>query len=426
MFAGQSTTVTFDGLTPIAWATSALSTNLVYGPAGADHQTTTPATDVTGEGAVPGCGNGGTTPGCPANTTNPKAGDAGAAVVSWLYLDRQGTVRATADSTGITTSAAAYTDYGVLEPAAGTLYAGAGTEAAPGQEDRGTTPPLPVTTTVSPVGYTGEQINPAAGLNHYHARDYQPATTRWLQADPWAGDITMPATLGKYTYVVGNPTTLVDLLGYNPVAVIIGAIAAVAGRIAFAVVQAAAIATALVVVGVGIYHGVQWLARSWRDSQTKDNSKPNPSAGGGGLHGGGGGRIPPYRGWGPPHYGDDDNDGGDNNQEGPNSESERYDSTVDGEPVLDEARQIAEHAELSAQRGDGTHYVQGVTPQNIVNYVDAVLKGRVPGIETRYLTNGRVGYWDPSKGAVVIEDPVNGGTVFTPEGGYEWFQHVLK
>lgn len=188
----------------------------MYGPAGADHQTTTRATDAAGEGAGPGCGNGGTTPGCPANSADAGSGDAGAAVLSWLYLDRQGTVRATADSTGVTTSAAAYTDYGVLEPAAGTLYAGAGTEAAPGQEDRGTTPPLPVTTTVSPVGYTGEQLNPAAGLNHYHARDYQPATTRWLQPDPWAGNTTMPATLGKYTYVIGNPITLVDFLGEKP------------------------------------------------------------------------------------------------------------------------------------------------------------------------------------------------------------------
>ena len=38
---------------------------------------------------------------------------------------------------------------------------------------------------------------------------------------------------------------------------------------------------------------------------------------------------------------------------------------------------------------------------------------------------GRVGYWDPDKGAVVIEDG-DGGTVFTPKGGYNWFKNVLK
>jgi hypothetical protein len=54
-----------------------------------------------------------------------------------------------------------------------------------------------------------------------------------------------------------------------------------------------------------------------------------------------------------------------------------------------------------------------------------VIEGAVPNVETRYLRNGRVGYWDPDKGAVVIEDG-DGGTVFTPRGGKNWFDNVLK
>jgi RHS repeat-associated protein len=135
-----------------------------------------------------------------------------------LYLDRQRTVRATAGSDGVTTSASAYTDFGVLEPAAGTLYAGAGTEAAPGQEDKLAAVHLPVATTRTPVGYTGEQTNPAAGLQHYYARDYQPGLASWIQADTWAGIRTLGQTLNKYAYVLNNPTTLVDALGNRPCA----------------------------------------------------------------------------------------------------------------------------------------------------------------------------------------------------------------
>lgn len=172
-----------DGVTPIAWATSAVTSNLVYGPQGADRQLTTTSTGMTS---------------------------------SWLYLDRQRTIRVTAGSDSLTTSASAYSDFGVLEPAAGTLYAGAGTEAAPGQEDKLAAVHLPVSATRTPVGYTGEQTNPVAGLQHYFARDYQPALASWIQADTWAGDSARPGTLNKYAYVINNPVTLTDWMGDRP------------------------------------------------------------------------------------------------------------------------------------------------------------------------------------------------------------------
>ena len=75
---------------------------------------------------------------------------------------------------------------------------------------------LPVATTRTPVGYTSEQTNPVAGLQHYYARDYQPGMTAWLSADPWIGVKSQPGTLNKYAYVLNNPTTCVDFMGNRP------------------------------------------------------------------------------------------------------------------------------------------------------------------------------------------------------------------
>lgn len=47
----------------------------------------------------------------------------------------------------------------------------------------------------------------------------------------------------------------------------------------------------------------------------------------------------------------------------------------------------------------------------------------MPNVEERYLRNGRVGYWDPDKEAVVIEDG-DGGTVFTPKEGKAYFDRL--
>lgn len=56
-------------------------------------------------------------------------------------------------------------------------------------------------------------------------------------------------------------------------------------------------------------------------------------------------------------------------------------------------------------------------PAALSKYVEGVLDGEVPGIVTRYdLAGERVGYWDPEKGVVNIEDS-DSGTVFTPTDG---------
>jgi hypothetical protein len=64
-------------------------------------------------------------------------------------------------------------------------------------------------------------------------------------------------------------------------------------------------------------------------------------------------------------------------------------------------------------------------PKALGNYADGILDGEVPNVEVKYLEGGRVGYWDPDKGALVIEE-CSGGTVSTPRDGYTYFEDYLK
>ncbi|MFE3457705.1 polymorphic toxin-type HINT domain-containing protein [Nocardiopsis aegyptia] len=94
--------------------------------------------------------------------------------------------------------------------------------------------------------------------------------------------------------------------------------------------------------------------------------------------------------------------------------------------VVDEiAQKIANHTNGEALRpdGNGTHYVKGVKPDDLAKYVAGVIGGDKPNVETRFLRNGRVAYWDPEKDAIVIEDG-DGGTVFTPKEGKEYFDEL--
>ncbi|MBO0853799.1 MAG: hypothetical protein J2P18_08525 [Nocardia sp.] len=99
------------------------------------------------------------------------------------------------------------------------------------------------------------------------------------------------------------------------------------------------------------------------------------------------------------------------------------DHTAPDDPTEEIAKNIADHANGRGEQGDGTHYVAGVPPEELADYVEKMLNNRIPGEEARYLGQGRVGYWDPAKKAVVIENGQT-GTVFTPDDGYEDFQDL--
>ena len=189
---GPVTSYSYDGSTPISYATSTLTLDVSYGAQGVDHQTTT-----SGGTGANGTGSGSTT------------------ATAWYHLDAQGTPRALSDASGKTTAASAYADYGTPQPDSGTLYAGPGNYPAGGQAQHSTTTPvLPSATSVSPLGYASQQANPCVGLLHFPARDYSPATASWLSADSWPGSLVQPQTQNGYSYVVDDPTNRTDPTGH--------------------------------------------------------------------------------------------------------------------------------------------------------------------------------------------------------------------
>jgi RHS repeat-associated protein len=198
-FGGDSTDVTYDGATPVAWSDTATrgadagrSLDIIDGPEGPDQQTD----------SVYG--------------------------TAYLHLDRLGSVRDITGPAGHTEAAAAYDDFGNPEPAPGTHQIGGlltGLVTAAGGllgallgALLGSAPVAPYanTSSATPLGYTGQPSDPAHGLTLFPARSYNPAQAAWLQCDPHSGALADPARLNHYDYVNQNPVTLIDPTGADP------------------------------------------------------------------------------------------------------------------------------------------------------------------------------------------------------------------
>lgn len=65
---------------------------------------------------------------------------------------------------------------------------------------------------VNPMRYTGQMFDVSSGLYHLRARQYDPATGRFLGSDPVAPSIFDPSA-SSYGYVGNRPTVLIDPLG---------------------------------------------------------------------------------------------------------------------------------------------------------------------------------------------------------------------
>jgi RHS repeat-associated protein len=77
----------------------------------------------------------------------------------------------------------------------------------------GDTASQPVGTTAAhPLRFPGQQQDAVSGLYYNYFRDYDPATGRYLEADP----IGLAAGTNLYAYVGGNPVNRVDPLGLAP------------------------------------------------------------------------------------------------------------------------------------------------------------------------------------------------------------------
>ena len=66
------------------------------------------------------------------------------------------------------------------------------------------------------IGYTSQATNPATGTVAFYARNYDPTTASFTTTDSWEGLLDLPETLNNYAYVLGNPLSSVDVLGYWP------------------------------------------------------------------------------------------------------------------------------------------------------------------------------------------------------------------
>jgi RHS repeat-associated protein len=71
--------------------------------------------------------------------------------------------------------------------------------------------------------YTNQALDAETGLYYYGARYYDPSIGRFLQPDD-LGDPLDPQTLNRYTYVVNNPTNLIDPTGHFSAALFAGLI----------------------------------------------------------------------------------------------------------------------------------------------------------------------------------------------------------
>ncbi len=62
-------------------------------------------------------------------------------------------------------------------------------------------------------GFTGKELDNETGLMYYDQRYYDAEIGRFVQVDPWEGDIRDPQSLNKYTYTRNNPVRYVDPTG---------------------------------------------------------------------------------------------------------------------------------------------------------------------------------------------------------------------
>ena len=107
-----------------------------------------------------------------------------AGVASFFSQDALSSVTSLTGSTGAVTGRYSYDTYGQIKTASGTA---------------------------SPYTYTGREWDGDAGIYDYRARQYDPATGRFLSEDP------VPAS-NSYVYAAGIPTSLGDPSGESPLA----------------------------------------------------------------------------------------------------------------------------------------------------------------------------------------------------------------
>ncbi len=109
--------------------------------------------------------------------------------VHYLHEDPRGDVRLVTDAAGAVTDTFTYSVDGEVTARTGT-------------------------TTVS-VGWNGEYTDPATGMVWLRARWYDPASARFITADPWQGNPANPVSLNRYLFANADPVNNTDPSGMN-------------------------------------------------------------------------------------------------------------------------------------------------------------------------------------------------------------------
>lgn len=105
----------------------------------------------------------------------------------YLHADVRGDVRVVTDAAGAVTDSFAYSVDGEVTAREGT-------------------------TPIS-VGWNGKYSDPDTGLVWLRARWYDPVSARFVSADPWHGDPSVPVSLNRYLYANADPVNNVDPTG---------------------------------------------------------------------------------------------------------------------------------------------------------------------------------------------------------------------
>lgn len=106
----------------------------------------------------------------------------------WYLADRQGSVRATLDDSGVLANPWNYQPFGTVL-------------------GQGATPP--------DYGFTGEPHNTSANLVYLRARWYDTRAGRFLTQDPYPGTLDTPMSLPRYLYGNADPVNNTDPTGYR-------------------------------------------------------------------------------------------------------------------------------------------------------------------------------------------------------------------